>query len=334
MTTPRSSSPLNPNHSRSSSPLSSPTPGPSSSSLTFSNSFGNIGNYQSFSSAPLFPVLGITNSSSSPSSSNSKSTILSTRYSRPNKKPSLGSTSSSPLPINNDSDLFSEGTTPMEGFMWREKFTRRLKERERRKEQRNQSIDKRRGIISNSVNREMSLEEEEEEDRKAQEDDEEIFRRLVILQRKKLNHANEIGGLTEISPEFWEEELIDIHHEEKELLNRLESNNYLDISLDSLQRHQAQANTYHNEYNQNLIPDRSDVREQEEWENEAALAEEQERDFEEIQFANQVEQAYSSQVNNHHTQNQSNQKDSLNTDMGMDMDMEVDWEAFDSMDVE
>jgi len=85
-----------------------------------------------------------------------------------------------------DTDLFfAEGTTPTEGAMWRERFHKRMEERERRKKAREAEINRRRstgdvnagtvkgrnggggaGVIDN--------EDEEEADRRAQADDEEV----------------------------------------------------------------------------------------------------------------------------------------------------------------
>lgn len=77
-----------------------------------------------------------------------------TRYKRPEAKKY---TNSAPA------ELFAEGTTPTEAQMWRERFSRRMIDRERRKKGREAEVDKRRGTIHI-----------EEDDAKAQEDDEEV----------------------------------------------------------------------------------------------------------------------------------------------------------------
>ena len=77
-----------------------------------------------------------------------------TRYKRPEAKKY---TNSAPA------ELFAEGTTPTEAQMWRERFSRRMIDRERRKKGREAEVDKRRGPIHI-----------EEDEAKAQEDDEEV----------------------------------------------------------------------------------------------------------------------------------------------------------------
>jgi hypothetical protein len=77
-----------------------------------------------------------------------------TRYKRPEVKKY---TNSAPA------ELFAEGTTPTEAQMWRERFSRRVIDRERRKKGREAEVDRRRGPIHI-----------EEDEAKAQEDDEEV----------------------------------------------------------------------------------------------------------------------------------------------------------------
>ena len=125
----RPSSPLNPHSDRSSSPPSS-----SSSSSTASFRQRTVHNPSSPS-----PTMG-----------------HKTRYQRPNQKKYLASA---------PSELFAEGTTPTEGLMWREKFSKRVEDRERRRQNREGAIDRRRGGLD-------VFEEEDEE--KARADDEEV----------------------------------------------------------------------------------------------------------------------------------------------------------------
>ncbi|WRT64748.1 uncharacterized protein IL334_001682 [Kwoniella shivajii] len=337
MTTPRSSSPLNPNsHVSSSSPLSSPTP---SSSASFSSSHTITRGYQAFQ------LPSYRSSTSSPNSSSPSS--RQTRYTRPSKR---SSTSLPPSSSSTGNDLFSEGTTPMEGLMWREKFTRRVEEREKRKINRNKELDKRRGM-EKRLNFDQQ-QEEEEFDRKAQEDDEEIFRRLVVLQRKKSKHAAmvshelETGGSDPTLPEFWEDELDNLSKQEKELLSRLEglrdrdTHQHFQSRIDQDHQHQP-AMDHHTSSpsSMNWRDNRNEIDEydeQEEWEKEATLAEQVERDSEEIEFADHVEQSYlaGEQVDQGLENTNTNTDTDTGMEMEMDINMEVDWEAFDSMDIE
>ena len=84
-----------------------------------------------------------------------------TRYARPNAKRAQTTPASSP------SDFFAEGTTPVEGAMWKERFTRRIFDRERRKKARTEDLNRRRSVENSDMD-------EEEELRMAKEDDEEV----------------------------------------------------------------------------------------------------------------------------------------------------------------
>jgi hypothetical protein len=121
----RPSSPLNPN------PTTSSSPPPASSSTRFSSGSGGL-------------------SSPTPMSHKAK-----TRYKRPDVQ-SKRYLQSAPA------ELFAEGTTPTEGLMWRERFSRRMEDREKRRKSREAGIDKRRVVV------------EEEDEAKAREDDEEV----------------------------------------------------------------------------------------------------------------------------------------------------------------
>lgn len=79
-----------------------------------------------------------------------------TRYSRPSQTKYLASA---------PSELFTEGTTPTEALMWREKFSKRVEDRERRRQSRDVAVDRRRGGLD-------VFEEEDEEQARA--DDEEV----------------------------------------------------------------------------------------------------------------------------------------------------------------
>ena len=142
----RPSSPLNPSHaSSSSSPLSSPTP---------------------------LPSYNITRTVRLPLTSTSSRHA--TRYKRPGEaQRGLSNTSS-------QNDLFGGGgSTPLEGAMWRERFTRRAEERERRKQLRDDEIARRRSLTDPHPTpvRNQPLGDfmnQEESDQKAQADDEEV----------------------------------------------------------------------------------------------------------------------------------------------------------------
>lgn len=95
--------------------------------------------------------------------------------------------------------------------MWRDRLQRRIKDRERRKKDRESDLARRRGTDTA----------EEVLEAQAQADDEEIFRRLMVLQRRREEHAalaalDGEGGSDPHLPEFWEEEL------EQELVNSLD----------------------------------------------------------------------------------------------------------------
>ena len=130
-------SPLNPHHTSSSSPLSSPTP-------------------QSYASRPHLHALD-------PFIFSAPSAIKrhQTRYVRPPTESRRGVKY-----LRGPIDLFAEGTTPMEGAMWRERFTRRMEERDRRKKAREGDLARRRSLPEQL--------DEEEADRRSQHDDEEV----------------------------------------------------------------------------------------------------------------------------------------------------------------
>lgn len=168
----RPSSPLNPNsssqagHMGSSSPLTSPMAGPSTLPMPSTPSpFG------------LHPASSLSKRSSPGGS-------FSTRYQRPLPR----ARHSFPLDNTGAGDLFTtEGTTPVEGAMWKERFSRRMEERERRKKAREADISRRRSMsvgagAGSSSPGGMSVEEEEEADRRAQEDDEEVSTRSISTQ--------------------------------------------------------------------------------------------------------------------------------------------------------
>jgi len=162
----RPSSPLNPytNHAGpSSSPMTSPTP---PQQHQFPSPF----------------TLG------APPSRQRPATNLQTRYNRPSSRRS----SSFPLqtpPHPSGGDPFGEGkgATPVESAMWKERFTRRVKDRERRKRARDDDINRRR-----SMDRSDEILDEEEADRRAQEDDEEVrslYRLSIACAKLKLRYS-------------------------------------------------------------------------------------------------------------------------------------------------
>jgi hypothetical protein len=239
-----------------------------------------------------------------------------TRYKRPETKKYMNSA---------PAELFAEGTTPTEAQMWRERFSRRMIDRERRKKGREAEVDKRRGPIHI-----------EEDEAKAQEDDEEarrlpshiwmtadnqIFRRLMVLQRQReqrnaqISYEQDIGGSDPISPEFWDSE-----EEERALEARLQASESYNAragpSKDQFQTPQRQPQRRHP-----II--REDQEEEEDWAAEAARAEEVEREAEELELARQVEESYRQeqhQSHPHHHGDTSIEVDDIEMDWDVDMD--------------
>ncbi|WVF69778.1 hypothetical protein IAT40_004557 [Kwoniella sp. CBS 6097] len=388
MSTPRSSSPLNPNnyghqpqhHPSSSSPMTSPTPMysqtsthlqsfpfPSLASASTLTSHVSAGPSSSSSSRYTFNTSTNGNSNGfkvKPKNSSPGQFTSQPRYSaQRSKRYSLPAASSSPSSSSHThpADLFSEASTPTESLLWRERFSRRAEERERRKKARDADLDRRRGVTPSyhghgvQIVAALTPEEEEEADRRAQQDDEEIFRRLVILQRNKahraalVSHEQEVGDsdLSDIEP-FWEEE-------EKALLQRLELEAPSDHSAMKPHPISRIDNQNHIQHQGSTTPQRTGEQwtemrtrtyegneedEMERWEREAAEAEQAEHqiEVEEAALAEEVERAY--QLSGQHGLQQRNNQAGVNVDMGMkmdmdmDMDMELDWAAMDTMDIE
>jgi hypothetical protein len=94
------------------------------------------------------------------------------RYQRPVAKRSpTTARPASDLHAQASADLFGEGTgaSPVQSAMWKERFARRVKDRERRRKARDDDLDRRR-----SIERSDEIVDEEEADRQAQADDEEV----------------------------------------------------------------------------------------------------------------------------------------------------------------
>lgn len=171
-TLPRSSSPLNPltSSSPTSHPLSSPTPsGPAPLPLSFSPA-----EHASSTSSPSRAHgygLGISSSASTstPRSASASTTPrpLSARYVRGQSTRRSPRPTAPPALIS--ADLFSEGTTPTEGAMWRERLARRMADRQRKKQRRDDALTRRRGMDDFD-----EPEDEDERERQAQADDEEV----------------------------------------------------------------------------------------------------------------------------------------------------------------
>lgn len=160
---------------------------------------------------------GLSPSSSSPNSpAYHQTNHRPTRYQRPHSQtkraisagsgpgpgPGSGSGSGSSVGpmISDTADLFAEGTTPTEGAMWRERFHKRMEERERRKRAREEAVDQRRRDASASAPaggatdkglvlgqgrglkgaNEDEVVDDEEADRRAQADDEEVSGGLFL----------------------------------------------------------------------------------------------------------------------------------------------------------
>ena len=150
----RPSSPLNP-HSHSgpsSSPMTSPTP-------------------HHISPSPFTLGTPATRHRSSSSSTP-------TRYTRPNAKRSPATPFPAASPYSGGGDLFGEGkgTTPVESAMWKERFARRVQDRERRKRARAQDLDRRRSIDTSD-----DVSDEDEAERVAQADDEEVHTCALVV---------------------------------------------------------------------------------------------------------------------------------------------------------
>jgi hypothetical protein len=159
----RPSSPLNP-HAGSSSPLTSPTP------LQQSQLGGHFAMQQvlypdsSASAGPSRPFRG--RNLSLPSVSGSGNARFARRPTAPaHSRSSLpsGTTAGLAYPL----DLFTEGTSPVQGQLWRDRLGRRMEERERRKRSREEEMGRRRGLPAEEIDQEAA-------DRRAQEDDEEV----------------------------------------------------------------------------------------------------------------------------------------------------------------
>ncbi|WVQ98080.1 hypothetical protein IAU59_005202 [Kwoniella sp. CBS 9459] len=394
--TPRSSSPLNPHtnpnnhesyhnqhHPSSSSPMTSPTPMYSNLQAPGAGEGAGASHLHSFpfpslattasafakaSAGPSYRHMYATTTNSqrikskNPTSSNSTiSPISQPRYSAQRSKrysvPAASSSSPSSSSRTHPEDLFSEASTPTESLLWRERFSRRAEERERRRQARDADLDRRRGVVNSGPEKgrgdgfgqargngpNLTPEEEEEADRRAQADDEEIFRRLVVLQRTRahraalVSHEQEVGdsNALDVQP-FWDEE------EEEELLRHLQHrahpnsngnayNGYMQSNpsaQDALTPSTSRTGGQWTEMRNNGCND-NDEDEMERWEREAAEAEraEQAAEVEEAALAEQVERAY------HLSQYQKQHHDGIDGDsnfqkqgqwsqeMGMDVDM-------------
>lgn len=171
----RPSSPLNP-HAGSSSPITSPTPQYASHPhLPMHHYFPAPPSAEAGPSRPLQRPRngsGIGNgrvpSFSSPGSGSSSR--FGRRPTAPAHTRSAGSSAvvgglGGPL------DLFTEGTSPVQGQLWRDRLGRRMEERERRKRARENEMGRRRDIEGDDADQNQD---QEAADRRAQEDDEEV----------------------------------------------------------------------------------------------------------------------------------------------------------------
>lgn len=171
----RPSSPLNP-HAGSSSPITSPTPQYASHPhLPMHHYFPAPPSAEAGPSRPLQRPRngsGIGNgrvpSFSSPGSGSSSR--FGRRPTAPAHTRSAGSSAvvgglGGPL------DLFTEGTSPVQGQLWRDRLGRRMEERERRKRARENEMGRRRDVEGDDADQDQD---QEAADRRAQEDDEEV----------------------------------------------------------------------------------------------------------------------------------------------------------------
>jgi hypothetical protein len=161
----RPSSPLNP-HASSSSPITSPTPQHQSHPHTLQHHLYPISPNQAIA-GPSRPRQRRAGSLPSPASSSSST---STRYARRPTAPTINRTvsSNSGLGLGGPLDLFTEGTSPVQGQLWRDRLGRRMEERERRKRVRENDMHRRRDIQG------VDDEDQEAADKRAAEDDEEV----------------------------------------------------------------------------------------------------------------------------------------------------------------
>jgi hypothetical protein len=157
----------------------------------------------------------------------------------------------------------------------------------------------------------------------------------MVLQRRREEHAAlvsheiETGGSDPLLPEFWEEEVASLDAEERMLASHFNHG-----AQPSHTQHAAGVPTLHpfstplqhqpaerTAYRESPIED-----EENRWAREAAEAEEAEREAEDAEIARMVEEEYAA------VHSRAGGKDDETGDMGMDVD--VDWEAFDAMDIE
>ena len=223
----------------------------------------------------------------------------------------------------------------MEGAMWRERFTRRIEERDRRKKARESDLARRRSLPE-------QMEEEEEADQRSQKDDEEvrlnfflrlvlvlviitdekqIFRRLVVLQQSRARHAQlvshqiETGGSDPDLPDFWDDDEDSITPLTPQGRIRGYAANLGDVPISP-----AESTSGHRDAVQSY---RDYEDEEERWAREAAEAEEAELDAEQLEMARRVEEQCGALLPKSARQREDE-----------DVDMDMDWAAFDSMDIE
>jgi hypothetical protein len=146
----------------------------------------------------------------------------------------------------------------------------------------------------------------------------------MVLQRRKAEHAAmvsyevETGGSDPALPDFWDDELEALAQEERRLSSRLEStaspfSGFHADAEDDTMATPHRDNTFHD-----ARPSPMQILDEEdEWELEAAAAEEAEREAEDAEIARRVEEAYGL---------------SYPPNSGADLDMDMD--AFDAMDIE
>lgn len=257
-------------------------------------------------------------------------------------------------------DLFTEGTSPVQGQMWRDRLGRRMEERERRKRTREDDMGRRRDTLGS-----LSAEDQEAADKRAAEDDEEvslsvenhilvemadgqIFRRLMVLQRRKAEHAalvsheQETGGSDPLEPEFWEEEMEQFDPEAgmvnystrqpPQQLNYLNTPQHSFASSSSKYITPRPARGFGRDMTMGSYRER--MEEEEDWGEEAAAAEAAEREAEEIAMLEMVEREYAQFARG--AGGAASHTGEIRVEGGRREDggMEVDWDGFDQMDME
>lgn len=175
-----------------------------------------------------------------------------------------------------------------------------------------------------------------------------IFRRLMVLQRRKAEHAalvsheQETGGSDPIEPDFWEDELDNLDTEERELARMVSRDRHTPkpISRSTFASSSSFITPRQNsrgggDVEMGMYRDHSDI--EEDWAEEAAAAEEAEREAEEMEMLERVEREYAESLHNGGGGNPPSAEHTSGQrpgDVGDTGGMDIDWDGFDQMDME